>query len=228
MRMNLNKRLSTVATMVRHGSRAADIGSDHAHLPVVLIQSGRCSRVIATDILTGPVASAQKTVQLTGLGACIDVRLGDGLAPVLPDEVDDIIIAGMGGENIADILNDAPWVKNEAYRLVLQPMTRPETLRKYLLTNGFVIDQECSVTDHGHRYLVLSARFADAPPITDAFTYYVGLLNPVDDRAYLQWQLRRLTKKANGLNISGNLQAAAEFEQLADRLRAFLEDGVGV
>lgn len=223
--MNLNKRLSTVADLVRDGSRAADIGSDHAHLPVVLIQSGRCPHVIATDIIEGPVASANKTVQQTGLGDRIDVRLGDGLAPVSPDEVDDILIAGMGGENIVGILQAAPWVKDEKYHLVLQPMTRPETLREYLLTNGFEIERERSVADHGHQYLVLSARYTGADPITDAYTYYVGRLTPQTDRAYLEWQLRRLVKKVNGLKHDQQTQEAATFEQIADRLDAFLKGG---
>ena len=221
--MNLNKRLSAVMSMVRENSRAADIGSDHAHLPVVLIQSGRCPSVIATDIIEGPVASAKRTVERTGLADRIDVRLGDGLAPVQPDEVDDILIAGMGGENIVGILRAAPWLKNKKYHLVLQPQSRPEVLREYLLTNGFDIETECSVTDHGHHYLVLSARYTNVTAVTDVYTYYVGKLTPQNDRAYLEWQLRRLTKKANGLKHDDQTQEAVEFEQIAAKLDAFLK-----
>lgn len=224
MRMHLNKRLAAVESLVRQGSRAVDVGTDHAHLPVVLIQSGRCPFVIATDIIPGPVASAQKTVALTGLSAQIDVRLGDGLDTVMPDEADDVLIAGMGGENIVDILKKAPWVKSDHYHLVLQPMTRPEVLREYLLTNGFSIEQELSVTDHGHRYMILSARYTAAAPVTDPFYYHVGYLSPQTDRSYLEWLLTKMLHKANGMRRGGEEEKAREVEAMANRLRQFLEN----
>ncbi len=228
MRMNLNKRLATVASLVRPGSRAVDVGTDHAHLPVVLIQSGCCPHVIATDIIPGPVASAEKTVAITKLTDRIDVRLGDGLDPVLPSEVDDILIAGMGGENIADIIKKAEWVKSDRYHLVLQPMTRPEVLREYLLTNGFSIECERSLIDHGHRYLVLSARYTGAEPINDPFYYHVGYLNPETDRPYLEWLLTKMNRKADGMRRGGEEEAARSVEKIATRLREILENEVTV
>ena len=144
---------------------------------------------------------------------------------MLPDEVDDILIAGMGGENIAGILQAAPWIKNERYRLVLQPQSRPETLREYLLTNGFTIHTECTVTDHGHHYLVLSAHFTNASAVNDRYVYYVGNLRAENDRAYLEWQLRRLQKIANGSKLSGDITTAEEFEQMATRLGNELKGG---
>lgn len=225
MRMNLNKRLAAVEAWVRQGSRAVDVGTDHAHLPVVLIQSGRCPHVIATDIIPGPVASANKTVAQTGLSNQIDVRLGNGLDPVLPDEVDDILIAGMGGENIADILKRAEWVKSDRYQLVLQPMTRIEVLREYLLTNGFSIDRETSVIDHGHRYLIMAARYTGAAPVTDPFYYHIGYLDPKTDRAYLEWLKTKMVRKAAGMRRGGE-ETAAFVENMIARLQEILDNGV--
>ena len=137
--ITLDKRLSAVAALVRQGSRLADIGTDHAYLPVHLVQSGVCPSAIASDIGAGPLDAARRTVTENGLTSEIALRLGDGLATVKAGEVEDVAIAGMGGETIVAILEAAPWVQNEGIRLILQPMTRAEDLRRWLLTHGFTI-----------------------------------------------------------------------------------------
>lgn len=152
----LDKRLRCVAGLVRPGSVLADIGTDHAHLPVWLVKEGVCPRAVAADIRIGPAAAARRSVEAAGLEERIDVRVGDGLAPLCPGEADDIVIAGMGGETIASILEAAPWTKDGRYRLILQPMTRHECLRRFLLTGGFDILSEQIVQEGRRRYLVLA------------------------------------------------------------------------
>lgn len=155
----LGVRLSSVAARVRSGARVADIGTDHALLPVWLVQSGQCPSAVASDIGEGPAAAARRTVAGAGLESAVSVRVGDGLAPVWPDEVDDIVIAGMGGETIAEILSAAPWVADPHYRLVLQPMSKPERLRIFLAENGFAIQDEDVVAEGERLYTVMTATF---------------------------------------------------------------------
>ena len=174
----LSKRLAAVAAMVRQGSRVADIGTDHAYLPVHLAENGTVPSAIASELRRGPFAAA-------GLADKIAVRLGDGLSSVSPDEVDDIVIAGMGGETIAAILAAAPWVRDGRLRLILQPMSKIEVLHAFLLTEGFAIDEEITVRD-GHDYVVLRAHFADLPPIDDPFLFWRGAFKAPDGRDY--WQ----------------------------------------
>lgn len=210
--MMLHERLSAVAGAVRAGSRVADIGTDHAYLPVYLVQNGICPTAIAADIRRGPLAAAERTVAAAGFTDRIAVRLGDGLAPIRPDEVDDIVIAGMGGETITAILTAAPWVKAPQYRLILQPMTKAEVLHAYLMQNGFAIEREWLVAEDRRRYIVLVAAFTDAPPISDAVAHWRGAFEGEDSVLYGEKTAAHLRKRAAGCEKSA--------PQEAQRLRA--------
>ncbi len=155
----LTVRLAAVAAMVRDGARVADIGTDHALLPVWLIKDGRCPFAVASDIGEGPAASARRTVAEAGLESAVSVRVGDGLASVTPHEVEDIVIAGMGGETIADILAHAPWTKDARYHFVLQPMSKSERLRTFLAENGYAVQREEIVAEGERLYTVFSVSF---------------------------------------------------------------------
>lgn len=216
---NLDKRLAMVASMVRRGSRVADIGTDHAYLPVYLVQAGICPGGIAADIRSGPLEAACRTVTEAGLTDVIALRLGDGLSPVVADEADDIVIAGMGGETIVEILSAADWVKDGRLRLVLQPMTRAEELRRWLLTNGFLITEERLVRD-GHRlYPVLAAAYTAAPPETDEFPCFAGFFSDEEGKPYREMMAEHLTRRAAGLRHSGDEVGAARLIDIAERLR---------
>ena len=102
--IKLSRRLQTIADQVTQGARVADIGSDHALLPVYLIQSGRCPSAIAGELNTGPFQAARKQTAEAGLKTVIEVRQGDGLSVLEPGEADTVTIAGMGGSLMADIL----------------------------------------------------------------------------------------------------------------------------
>lgn len=212
--MNIGKRLLAVAGMVRQGSRVADIGTDHAYLPVYLVQEHIAPCAVATDIRRGPVQAALKTVQQAALTDKICVRLGDGLSPVSPDEAEDIVIAGMGGETIVQILSAAPWVQSPHYRLILQPMSKPEQLHQYLLQNGFEIEREFLVAD-GHTYIVLTAVYTGCPPLTDAFWFWRGAFTVPDGRPYWQKAAVHLKKRAaHDPAAAVYLEIAAKLEQL--------------
>ncbi len=210
----IDTRLTQVAAFVRNGSRLADIGTDHALLPTELVQQGVCTYAIASDIKKGPVAAATRTVTEAGLADKINIRLGSGLETVKPDEVDDIVIAGMGGETIAMILNDAPWVKHERYRLVLQPMTRAEKLRRYLWENGFDILAEAAAQEGRHWYTVIHAAFVGKSFVPDELLCHVGRIPLPEGKGYLQTVKNRLYKQQKGdPGIETLLHQIEEYEQ---------------
>ncbi len=216
--IHLDKRLAMVASMVRRGSRVADIGTDHAYLPVYLVQMGICPQGVAADIRSGPLESARRTVTQAGLVEKIDLRLGDGLIPIVADEVDDIVIAGMGGETVADILSAAEWIKDKRLRLVLQPMTRAEELRRWLLTNGFSIAEERLVQD-GHRlYPVMAVAYTDAPPEADDYAFYAGFFSAEEGRPYRWMMAQHLLRRVEGLRRRDE-EEACRLSHIAQRLK---------
>lgn len=159
---NLDARLLSVAKFVREGAFVCDIGTDHAYLPVYLVLIGRAKRALASDINKGPVERAKVSVSKYGVADKIDVILSAGLDGAVDYPVTDIIIAGMGGELIASILDAAKWTRDEKYRLILQPMTHPEILRQYLINNGFDIKDEDIVSEKdGKIYQIICAELGE-------------------------------------------------------------------
>ena len=217
--ITLDKRLSAVAALVRPGSRLADIGTDHAYLPVHLVQAGVCPSAIASDIGAGPLEAARHTVTENELLSEIALRLGDGLATVSADEVEDIAIAGMGGETIAAILETAPWVQDRRLRLILQPMTRTEDLRRWLLSHGFTILEEHLICDRHHLYPVMAAEYTAAPPSEDEVLIYGGFFEAEEGRPYRQMMAEHLLRRATGFSHDGDLVGAARLIDLSELLR---------
>ena len=149
MSVKLTPRLMTAVPYVRGGRLLADVGTDHAYLPIYLCEQGRLTPVIAgngeslcaiaSDINKGPVERADQHIEAAGLSGVIRTVRTDGLMGLDAYDPADIVIFGMGGELIAAILEAAPWVNREGRRLILQPMTHAEKLREYLLSTGFAI-----------------------------------------------------------------------------------------
>jgi tRNA (adenine22-N1)-methyltransferase len=151
--VNLSNRLLSAAAYVRRGSAVADIGTDHAFLPIYLIEKGISPRAVAADINEGPLARARINIPKSMVKK-IELRLTDGLRGIEDAKVDDVLICGMGGELIARIIKDAPFVKNEKIRLVLQPMTKAPALREFLLSEGFsIIGETLSFDDRIYQTL---------------------------------------------------------------------------
>lgn len=219
--MHLDKRLSLIASLVRRGSRIADIGTDHAYLPVWLTEQGVSPFAVAADIHEGPVGRAVRTVTDFQMSDRISVRLGNGLAVLSPEEVDDIIIAGMGGETIASILADAPWTKNNRYRFILQPMTKPELLREYLLKNGFSLLEEHIAAEDRRLYLVICAGYrpdAAAYQLNDGAVFYRGIMTQEEGRDYLTKLSKRLMFAAEARRKAGYEKEAGQMESIAASL----------
>ena len=157
MLVKLDDRLKAVAGLVLPGRVAADIGTDHNYLPVFLVQNGICQQVIASDRASGPYRNAAALVARLNLASSIDVRLGEGLEVLKPGEAATIIIAGMGGRLLIDILAAAPAVLQAAERLVLQPQKDLPLLRYWLTGHGWRIIREEMAFDSGFYYTIVAA-----------------------------------------------------------------------
>lgn len=155
--MELTKRLAALAGYVPPGSVAADIGTDHAYLPIFLVKGGICPRVIATELNTGPFRAAGRKIEEHGLMNKIDLRQGNGLQALRPGEAEVLVLSGMGGNTIVDILAASPAVLAGAVRLVLQPMADPGDLRTWLAANGWRIEDEKLVEEDGRIYVIVVA-----------------------------------------------------------------------
>ena len=216
-RLELTPRLALIASWVPPGAKLADVGTDHAYLPVWLTLHGRVTSAIASDLRKGPLERARETGRTYGAEG-IDFRLGDGLAFIRPSEADTIVIAGMGGENIAAILAAAPWTADGRHTLLLQPQTRAEELRRFLMDHGYAIRREALVYDRGTIYPVMEA---GAGEMTLSLGQIWGgaklLRDPLGDR-YMIEKMIRLQGAVAGLNRS----ASSADQQKADALRDIL------
>ena len=149
--LELSLRLKTIADYIPTGSRVIDVGTDHGYLPAYLAIDKRCSGIIASDLRRGPLDHARQTAEELGLTNDRDLRLAPGLEGVSPDEVDTIVISGMGGETIISILEAAPWVHDNK-RLILQPQSKLEDFRLWLAKNDFITLDEKLIYEAGKYY----------------------------------------------------------------------------
>ena len=179
----ISKRLLAAADLLNKSMSVADIGTDHALLPIHLVREGIANKVIACDIATGPLEVAKANVAKFGLENEIELRLANGLEGLKKGECDQITILGMGGETIADIIDATDWVRDENVTLILQPMSCDDRLRQYLITNGFEIKCEVAVTSQGRVYTVMKVTFTGKKLCYGNEFKYIGLLaqNKTDD-----------------------------------------------
>ncbi len=157
----LDERLSAAASLVRNGAVIADIGTDHGYIPISLLQEGKIRAAAASDIRSGPLNRAIANAEKYGMTEKIRFFLTDGLQniPLSDLGVTDIIICGMGGELISEILSACPYVQNENIRLILQPMSAVEALRGYLADNGFSITEERLAHSNHKLYQCIAAQY---------------------------------------------------------------------
>ncbi len=195
--MILDIRLRTAADMVPPGARLADIGSDHAYLPIALALEGKITCALASDINEGPVAAALTNIKKNGLADKITAIRADGLEKARDFHPDCITVLGMGGELIRSILEKAAWIRDPAVTLVLQPMTHPEALTVWLAENGFSITDERIVRD-GSRddriYRLLLARYTGEVTALTTAEALVGKLNLARGDRLTRAYVRRLIR----------------------------------
>lgn len=220
--LTLTSRLQLLADWVPQGAAFADVGTDHAYLPVWLVLQGRVSHAIASDLRKGPLERAKMTGRTYGAEG-IDYRLGNGLETVQPHEADTIAIAGMGGENIASILEAAPWTADGTHTLLLAPHTKAEQLRRYLMEHGYTILREALVRDRGTLYPVMEVTGGEMT-LTEAQIWGGAKLqrDPLGER-YIIERIIRLQGAVAGSNRSDRPEDREKTERLRDTLTALLE-----
>ena len=219
----ISPRLLCCASMLR-GDVVCDIGTDHAYLPAFLIKSGKARQVIATDVKQGPLDSAAGTLKRFQVVQEIRLVLSDGFDKVNPKGITDVVIAGMGGETIRDILAapKASFLKNHV-NLILQPMTKAEVLRSWLAENGFSVGKEVAVKDT-HVYTVMQAEYTGIPEQLTEVQSYCGKLRRSDPltKIYIAGVQERLHTKAAGLSEAGNTAEAEAVKKLLADINAWL------
>ena len=171
MKLPISKRLLCCASMVQSGARVADIGTDHGYLGIYLLQTGAARHVIACDLRKDPLENARRNAKLFGVDGEMELRLSDGLEKILPDEVDTVVMAGMGGDLIQKILSQCPWRKREGLQFILQPQSAGNVLRRWLCEDGFEIQREEPVQDGHFLYTVMAIRQGEPAPLTPGTEY---------------------------------------------------------
>ncbi|SDH48405.1 tRNA (adenine22-N1)-methyltransferase [Alteribacillus persepolensis] len=159
---SVSKRLQAIASEIPQQTRVADIGTDHGYLPIHLVKNHRAEWVLAADVNDGPLQTAANHVQAEGLMSHIETRVGSGLTVIEEeDEIDVVVIAGMGGVLIANILEEGLPVLNKVKRLVLQPNLKACDVRTWMLRHGWQLINEQIVEEDGRIYEILTAEKGD-------------------------------------------------------------------
>lgn len=219
----LGARLNAVLQFIRADTHA-DIGTDHAALPLALIRSGRCQKVIAVELNAGPLQLAYAAVMQAGLSQQIEVRQGDGFAPVAPREIQSASLTGMGARTILGVLKRAEWLPPT---LILQPNAEPEALRAWAQVSGHHLTQEALIAGFW-RYPILKFEQASSPdpayldlPTDAALRFGPHLLRSADP--HLQAELRAQERRLSALAAHGRPGVLNELRVVREAL-AFLPD----
>ena len=213
--LKISKRLEAVATYVRDGAVVADIGTDHAYIPIYLAQNNKSKKILASDINEGPIARAKENISLYGLNNLITTQIANGLDGIETFSPNDIIICGMGGELISEIIEKSDYVKREGIRLILQPMTSVYELRKYLQKGFFTVDENIIFED-GKYYQIMCVTYDGIDRGYSDFQLEFGLKN-IEKREdvfvnFLNFTFVKKQKKLDGLKKGGCDTSALEEE----------------
>ncbi len=228
MKIPLSRRLQVCAGFVAPGDRVADIGCDHGYLSIYLLQTGRASHVYASDIGEGPLQSAHINANKYGVADRLQLYLSDGVKNI-PRDFDTLICAGMGGDTMVHILECAPWLRSDKYRLILQCQSKTPMLRAYLSQTGWRIAEETALKDGKFLYTVMEVWWQpDYPKLTAAQCYFPPALmeNPnADTAAYYKWVIEGLRIATAHADDAQKKQILAQLQQDPD-LQFLKEDQI--
>ena len=206
--IKLTDRLQSIADMVDKGATIVDVGTDHGYIPAYLVKNNIVKRAIACDINEGPLNSCKSFVRSLGLEDRIDCVLSDGLKNI-DGEYDTVIIAGMGGELISNILDNADRIKT--CKLIINPMTHPELARKWLYQNGFCIEKDIVVPDGKHHYSILKAYYTGEIQNKTEKDFFLGEIDDFSNKDYFEHLLVYLrNKQKSGVDYSEIINAIEE------------------
>lgn len=222
-----DRRLAAAAKFARKGGRVADIGTDHASLPIYLVGNGIAPTALACDINEGPLSSAKSNIAASELSDKIRTMLTDGLEHIEAFAPEDIYILGMGGELIARIISDSDIPKKRGVRLILQPMTHAYDLRASLWRGGFNIVDETLVRDRERVYQIIVAEFDGIPRAATECELWLGRINikrgGMELAELAAAYMSAIGKKIKGLSDAGKRDHSAE--DLYEQFKAIAENG---
>lgn len=219
----LSPRLRMAASLVPPGVRLADIGTDHGYLPAALILEGAIPSAIAADLRPGPLARARETAVRYGLEDRLSLRLCDGLSGIGPEEADAVVIAGMGGETIAAILEAAPWVRERNIPVIVQPMSSMPDLRAWLGRNGYCIETEKLCREGETLYTALAVRAGRMERMSPA-QLWAGENRPDPLRGlWLDYWLNRTRRALDGLSQARTGSAEGRWMEMQQVYRGLQE-----
>ena len=226
--MEIKGRLNLIADKVPVCEVLCDVGTDHAYLPVYLIKQGKCGRIIASDAKAGPIRVARKNITLYGMEDKIETRLGYGIETIEENEADVIVIAGMGGELIVEILRRGIKKAKRCRCLILQAMNSIDILHRWLYENGFNIYDEELAVEGEKIYCVICAKWTGEEGAEDCLYYYIGkkLVEKHDPLlpAYIKKSITRLDKAISSMKEQTDKwpDILGEYENLNNRMKTLL------
>lgn len=224
--MNIGARLEAVVKLVPQDCVLADIGTDHAYLPVWLLQKGHIKAAVAADIAAGPCKAAQTNIGMYGLKNKIEVRMGSGLTVLKPGEADGAVIAGMGGSTIIEILEESPEVASKLKFLIVQPMAGAAGLRKWACANGWRIADEELAEEPQHLYEIILLEHG-SEPVHSELEYEIGprLLEKRPPLLKKQFEKLANTYKRMFVSMQNSKQAqqSAKYKKLQELLAGLEE-----
>lgn len=243
--ISLSERLRMVASLVSPGSSVADIGCDHAHTSIYLIEAGVAERCIAADVRKGPLEAAKRNVSEHKLEENIDIRLSDGLEAIKAGETDTVLISGMGGLLILDILSAYPEKTNKIRELVLSPQSDVDKVREWLYGHGFCITDEKMCRDAGKFYIAIKAinkvltenaagvnstmeTLAEESNHTNVENFaFSSILRGKKDPTYLaflEYELKECEKISDKLKSDTGEKARARLTEIYDETRRLVDE----
>lgn len=226
----LGKRLSAVADLIEPGETVADIGSDHALLPIYLIENHITDRVIIGELGDGPYRRAEKAVKASSASNKIELRQGNGLQVLEHGEVQKVILAGMGGDTIVEILAD-DWKKAASFKtFIFQPMSKAAVLRQHLASQGWMMEEERLGEERGRMFLLLVYSPADCPYQLNDLESEIGISILRADtelkRRYINRYLigyNKIREKLLGSHLPSNQVLVQKYQDKIIRLEALLK-----
>lgn len=222
--MNLSERLIHIINMIPKCDCLADIGTDHGFIPIYSIQNNIAYRAIASDINKGPIRVANININKYNLKDKIQTRIGSGLSTLKENEADVIVIAGMGGVLISEIIESHIEIARSSRWLILQPVQYPEVLRRYLLSSGFNIVDEDIVKDENKYYYIIKVENSPSQKYTKEVYYYTGTKliqkgNPLI-KEYIEYKIHSL---GNILSNLSPIDQSARYKELISLKKEFEE-----
>ncbi len=225
----MGSRLLMAASFVDNGDTVCDVGCDHGKLSLYLVQQGRAKNIIATDINKQPLQKAIDLFASRGLSHTAQFLHTDGLQGIEDTSpITHVVIAGLGGHTMEQVIDSAPFVKRQKTRLVLLPAQSGYQIRKYLYTNGFAIEKEQTVAEKGKYYSCISAVYTGQAHTPDIYDMYIGQSGKCTGPAatgYFEMVLSQLEKKRKGFEIDNGTRNAG-YTAAIEKIKALLEQKI--